>query len=74
VNISSLAPFIGEYIEPGPFYSFYSIMDEVQDVNGGGLLGAIVAVLLTPVSVPVAVGVSIAAAVVIGGAIIASRD
>jgi hypothetical protein len=39
-------------------------MDEVQDVNGGGLLGAIVAVLLTPVSVPVAVGVSIAAAVV----------
>jgi hypothetical protein len=29
---------------------------------------------LTPVSVPVAVGVSIAAAVVIGGAIIASRD
>jgi|LakMenEpi03Aug12_release.lakeMendotaPanAssembly.Ray.scaffolds.fasta_scaffold214237_5 hypothetical protein len=49
-------------------------MNEVQDVNGGGLLGAIVAVLLTPVSVPVAVGVSIAAAVVIGGAIIASRD
>ena len=47
-------------------------MEEVQDVNGGGLLGAILAVLLTPVSVPVAVGVSIAAAVVIGGAIIAS--
>ena len=49
-------------------------MDEVQDVNGGGLLGAFVAVLLTPVSVPVAVCASIAAAVVIGGAIIASRD
>ena len=49
-------------------------MDEVQDVNGGGLWGAVVAVLLTPVSVPVAVAVSVAACVVIGGAILASRD
>jgi hypothetical protein len=48
-------------------------MEEVQDVNGGGLLGAVVAVLMTPVSPAVAV-VVIAGALTIGAISLATRD
>ncbi|MFO0157604.1 MAG: hypothetical protein ACK51V_01035 [bacterium] len=47
--------------------------EEVQDVNGGGLLGAVVAVLMTPVSPAVAV-VAVVAALTIGAISLATRD